>query len=454
MRPFSPEHLIAALAPYPGAPRVWVAFSGGLDSTCLLSATAAAAGRLPGALHAVHLDHGLHPDSARWAEHCLDVCEALGVPLKIDQLSIRRAPGESLEAVAREARYAALAALLGPGDLVLTAQHQDDQAETLLLALLRGSGIEGLAAMGPVSRLGPGWLLRPLLDVPRAALEAYAREEALPWIEDPSNASLAFDRNFLRRRALPLLRRRWPSASATLARSATHCAEAADLIEAQAAEALAGLGGTRPGALSIAGVAGLDPALARAAVRLWLRRRGLPLPDSAHLRRILTEVLPARSDVSPLVAWPGCEIRRFRGDLMALEPLPPPPTDLSLSWDGGVLVLPQPLGTLRRVPTGQGSEGVRGGDGAPRLRVRFGIPGQRCRTRPQGHRRALKKLFQEAAIPPWLRPYVPLVFAGDRLVAVAGVCACAGEPNADHQGCGVRWEGHPWEGLGCFSAPG
>jgi tRNA(Ile)-lysidine synthase len=454
MRPFRPEHLIAALAPFSGAPRVWVAFSGGLDSTCLLRAAAAALGRLPGKLHAVHLDHGLHPESAHWAQHSLGVCKALGVPLKIDRLSISRAPGESLEAVAREARYAALAALLGPGELVLTAQHQDDQAETLLLALLRGSGIEGLASMGPVSKLGSGWLLRPLLDVPRAALEAYAREEGLTWIEDPSNVSLAFDRNFLRRRALPLLRTRWPSASATLARSAAHCAEAADLIEAQAAGALAGLGGARPGALSIAALRPLDPALARAALRLWLRRRGLPLPDSAHLKRILTEVLPARSDANPLVAWPGCEVRRYRGDLMALEPLPPPPAGPSLSWDGGVLVLPPPLGTLRRVPTGPGAEGVTGAGGAPRFRVRFGIQGQRCRTRPQGHRRSLKKRFQEAAIPPWLRPYVPLVFAGDRLVAVAGVCACAGEPDADPQGCEVRWTGHPWEELGYFSAAG
>ncbi|MFY9976114.1 MAG: tRNA lysidine(34) synthetase TilS, partial [Chromatiaceae bacterium] len=198
----------------------------------------------------------------------------------------------------------------------------------------------------------------------------------------------------------------------------------------------------------------LDPALARAALRLWLRRRGLPLPDSAHLKRILTEVLPARSDANPLVAWPGCEVRRYRGDLMALEPLPPPPAGPSLSWDGGVLVLPPPLGTLRRVPTGPGAEGVTGAGGAPRFRVRFGIQGQRCRTRPQGHRRSLKKRFQEAAIPPWLRPYVPLVFAGDRLVAVAGVCACAGEPDADPQGCEVRWTGHPWEELGYFSAAG
>jgi tRNA(Ile)-lysidine synthase len=427
-----------------------VAFSGGLDSTCLLSAAAAVARRLPGPLEAVHLDHGLHPDSPHWAEHCKGVCKALGVPLTVRRLSIRRAPGESLEAVAREARYAALAALLNPGELVLTAQHQDDQAETLLLALLRGSGIDGLAAMRPVSALGLGRLVRPLLEIPRAALVAYAREQGLTWVEDPSNASIAFDRNFLRHRVLPVLRERWPRASATLARSAAHSAEAADLIEAQAAGALTTLWGARPGALSIPALSRLDPALSRAALRLWLRRRGMPLPDTAHLRRILTEVLPARRDANPLVAWTGCEIRRYRGDLLALKPLPLRPINGALSWDGDVLVLPASLGTLTRNPSGPPTDGSAAEDGTRSLQVRFGVEGLWCRPGPLDHRRPLKKLFQEAAIPSWLRPYVPLVFAGERLVAVAGVCPRAGQSEADRDDRGIHWTGHPWEGLGFF----
>lgn len=444
MRAFDPEHLIRALVPFLAVERVWIAFSGGLDSACLLSAAAAVANRLPGPLSAVHLDHGLHPDSTRWAEHCQRVCGALGIPLVVRRLTISRAPGASLEAAAREARYAALAALLGPGELLLTAQHQDDQAETLLLALLRGSGPDGLAAMPLVADLGPGRLVRPLLDVPRSALEAYARVQGLTWVEDPSNASPSFDRNYLRHRVLPVLRERWPAASTTLARSAGHCAEAAGLIEAHAEQSLGGLGGKHPGTLSMLALACLDPPLARAVLRLWLRRQGRPLPDTAHLGRILTEVIPARVDANPLVAWPGCEIRRFRDDLFALPPLPPRPIGWARSWDSGVLTLPVPLGTLERLPDG--------GSTAPlqRLQVRFGVAGQWCRPGGVGHHRPLKKIFQEAGVPPWLRPYVPLTFDGDRLVAVAGVCVCPEPSEPDSRICMMRWSGHPWEVLGLF----
>ncbi len=449
MRAFDPEHLVRVLAPFSGAARVWVAFSGGLDSTCLLSAAAAVRGSLPAPLAAVHLDHGLHPDSPRWAEHCRAVCSAMDIPMVTRRLAIGPIPGESLEAIAREARYTALAARLGPGELLLTAQHQDDQAETLLLALLRGSGLEGLAAMPLMSDLGPGRLVRPLLGVPRAALEAYAREQGLTWIEDPSNASLTFDRNYLRQRVLPLLRARWPAAAATLARSAAHCAEAVELIQDWAGQVLAGLGGSRPGTLSIPALRRLDPPLCRAVLRQWLRREGFRLPDSAHLGRILGEVLPARADGRPLVSWAGCEIRRYRGELFALRPLPPGPADEPLSWNGAVLELPQPLGTLALAPLERFSE-VGAGDPVRPLQVRFGVEGQWCRPSATGHRRPLKKLFQEAGIPAWLRPHVPLVFDGDRLVAVAGVCGCARQRASDSRAQRIRWCGHPWEAFGFF----
>ncbi|MGE5155518.1 MAG: tRNA lysidine(34) synthetase TilS, partial [Bdellovibrio bacteriovorus] len=320
MPAFDPEHLPALLAPFAGVPRLWIAFSGGLDSACLLHAASTVRQRLPGPLGAVHVDHGLHADSPRWSEHCRQVCDTLGVPLVIRRVAVDRAPGKSLEAAARAARYGALADRLGPGELLLTAHHQDDQAETLLLALLRGSGPEGLAAMPLVSDLGPGRLVRPLLGVPRAALEAYARDQGLSWVEDPSNRVLAFDRNFLRRCVLPILRERWPAASATLSRSAAHCAEALELVEAAAEDTLRGLAGSRFGTLSLPALGRLEPPRARAALRLWLKRLGLPRPDRAHLGRILTEVLPARADANPLVAWCGCEVRRYRGDLIAQKP--------------------------------------------------------------------------------------------------------------------------------------
>jgi len=440
MPELSPDALLPALTATPAPPRLWIAYSGGLDSHVLLHACAALRGRLGGELRAVHLDHGLHPDSPGWAAHCRGICEALEVPLTVWRLRVVVNPGDSLEAVARAARYAALAELLGPDEVVATAQHRDDQAETLLLALLRGSGVHGLAAMPACSALGAGRLLRPLLGFDRADLQAYAERHGLEWIEDPSNADPGLDRNFLRHRVLPALRGRWPAAAATLARSAGHCAEAAGLIDVAADGQLAVLAGSRPGTLSVTGLRVLEPAPARAVVRRWLAVGGFRRPDRRRLGRVLDEVLPARADADPLVAWDGCEVRRYRDDLFALAPLPAPPPEQAIAWDGiGPLALPNGLGRL--VPaTGAGA--------APSdLTVLIGSrsgPPLRCQ-RPGGPSRSLKDLFQQAGVPPWLRIHVPLLRRGGHLVAVAGVARCGESPPA------LTWEGHPWTGLGVFS---
>ena len=453
MSALDPENLVSVLAPFQGAGRVWVAYSGGLDSTTLLSAAAAVRERLPGPLWAVHVDHGLHPDSARWAAHCQTVCDSLAIPFLARRLELRAAPGESLEAVAREARYGALATLLAPGDLLLTAHTQDDQAETLLLALIRGSGVQGLAAMPTVANLGTGRLVRPLLKARRHDLERYARTLGLSWVEDPSNGELSFDRNYLRNCVMPLIRGRWPSASSTLARSAAHCAEAAAVVDKAAGEALAGLAGERPGTVSIPGLLRLDTPLRKAALRVWLRRRGFLLPDTAHLERILAEVLPARADAAPLVAWRGCEIRRYRQDLFSLSPLPPSPLGIEISWKGATLDLPNGLGTLERCRPGSAERSAT--TALRTLTVRFALSELTCRPPGTAHHRPLKKIFQEAGIPPWLRPYVPLLFDGEELAALAGVCRCErARSDKGQDGTGpvaaVRWSGHPWEALGYF----
>jgi tRNA(Ile)-lysidine synthase len=464
MSVFDPERLIRALAPFPEAGRVWVAYSGGLDSTVLLRAAAAVRERLPGALWAVHVDHGLNPDSARWAEHCQATCAGLAIPCEVRRLELSPAPGESLEAVAREARYGALATLLAPGDLLLTAHTQDDQAETLLLALIRGSGVHGLAAMPTVADLGLGRLVRPLLDARRPTLERYARALDLAWVEDPSNASLSIDRNYLRNLVMPLIKERWPAAPVTLSRAACHCAEAAAVVDQTAGESLCRLAGERPGTLSIPGLLGLAAPRRKAVLRLWLRRRGFGPPDTAHLERILSEVLRARPDADPLVAWPGCEIRRYRRDLYSMHPLPPQPRGLEIHWEGPTLDLPHGLGTLERVPEGPGAQLT--GTQLRALRVCFGVTELTCRPLGIPHGRSLKNLYQEAGIPAWLRPYVPLLFDGNDLVAAVGVCRCEpangppqsdGEPDDRPPGPpappvpAVRWSGHPWEWLGYFA---
>jgi len=438
MPTFAPEQLLPFLTSFPGARSAWVAYSGGLDSEVLLHSVASLRDRLPYEVGAVHLDHGLQPSSPRWAEQCRARCEGLGVPLRLLRVSAAAGPGESPEAAAREARYRALAGLLAPGDLLLTGHHRDDQAETFLLALMRGSGLKGLAAMPRVADLGAGRLLRPLLGLAREDLRDYAERVGLEWIEDPSNLEPAFDRNYLRHRVLPLLAGRWPACSTMIARSAEHCAEAQGLIEEVTEKALVRLAGTRAGTLSVSGLRALDAALGRALLRQWTMRLDLPPPGLSRVNRILTEVLNAGPDAQPLVTWAGCEVRRYRDDLFAMTPLPPRPPSGPRTWRAGVLELPFGLGRLElRDDSGRrlDPEHLR----HDRLQVGFGMPGLTCRPAAGGHRRRLKKLFQEAGVPSWLRPYVPLLFNRYGLVAVGDLWMCEDAPAR----CGleIRWAG-------------
>jgi tRNA(Ile)-lysidine synthase len=438
MAVFSPSGLLPALDPFPQTSRVWVAFSGGLDSSVLLQALAALREIRRLDLAAIHVDHGLSPHASAWAGHCHQVCAGLDVPLTVRRLDLRRRPGESLEALAREARYAILRQAAGPGDLVLTAQHQDDQAETLLLALLRGSGVKGLAAMPAVARLGDAWLLRPLLGYARTELLAFANAQGVQWIEDPSNGDPDFDRNFLRGQVLPVLASRWPACAASLSRSAAHCAEAQGLVEVLAAREIAQIGGSRPGTLSLAGLAAREPALQAAVLRHWISGLGLPPPNSRHLERIRGEVMKARPDRGPLVAWPGGEARRYRDDLYVMAPLPPVPGFLVLAWRRGELALPAGLGRLRLLA---GGGEVLDPDACwpSGLEARFGAAAPSCRPVGRPHHRRLKHLFQEAGIPPWLRGYVPCLFDGVQLVSVGGLWHCTRTGEA--AGPLIHWAG-------------
>lgn len=441
MPAFDPAQLVPVLAGFPHPRRCWLAYSGGMDSSVLLHALAAIRGQLPFETHAVHVNHGLHPECNAWADFCARRCDDLGVPLTLCHVDLSPLPGESIEALARERRYSTMAALMAPRDLLLTAQHQDDQAETLMLALLRGSGVHGLAGMARQADLGGGQLLRPLLDYSRDELAAYANAAGLTWVDDPSNDEQSFDRNFLRHAIFPLLRQRWPSVQRTMARSASHCGEAAYLVDRSASRQMRSLQGSTPGTLQIPGLLALDRRAAKAVLRCWIGGLGFSSPSARHLERILDEVLPAVPDAAPLVAWVGCEVRRYRERLFALPPLPSPPTDAAIIWDREVLELPSGLGCLRRAEAGRPDTA---------LEVRFRLSGLECRPGPDARRKTLKKLYQEAAIPSWLRPYVPLVFRDGELAAVAGVCAC-GVSGADADRLQVRWTGHPWEGMEFFN---
>jgi tRNA(Ile)-lysidine synthase len=342
--------------------------------------------------------------------------------------------------LARENRYAALAGLMAPGDLLLTAQHRDDQAETLLLQLLRGSGPAGLAAMPASSRFGPGWLARPLLEVSRAELRAYAERQGLRWVEDPSNRDLRFDRNFLRHQVMPLLQQRWPAATSTIARSARLSAELQVLADELAAEDLKRACGPWPGTLSVSVLRAFDSPRRRSLLRHWVRSRGGVMPGSRHLQRIEQECLQGRSDARPLVHWKDVEVRRYRDGLFLLPSSPPRERSRIIPWRGQrALPLPYGLGELVLEPAEQGISAAAWDRG--QVEVRFRRGGERCIPAGSNHHRPLKKLFQEWSIPPWQRDQIPLVYLDGQLAAVPGYLWCdpcsaaPGEPAMR-----IRWD--------------
>ena len=433
---FSPAQLLDQLAQLPPARRYWVAYSGGCDSTVLLHALASLREQLPVEVRALHVNHNLHEAAPEWAVHCHTVCEALDIPLYEVNVDARASKGESPEAAARAARYRIFSEMLQTGDGLLLAHHQDDQAETLLLQLVRGSGPRGLAAMPLHRSLGAGWLGRPMLTFSRQALSEYAAAGGLKWIDDPSNFDTEFDRNFLRQQVMPRLRERWPSVANTMARAARHQAEAAELLHQLAEEDWQHCAGPQVDTLHIATLTQLTQERQRNLLRYWINSvNTLPLPDQQRLNRILDEVIPAAEDAQPIIRWPGGQVRRYAGLLYLLAADPRPLTGC-LQWD---LTNTLELGDGQQlcVVTIRG-QGLRADlQGNANLTVRYRQGGEVCRPAGRGHQHELKKLLQEWNVPPWERSRVPLLYAGEEIAAVIGYCVC--EPyHADQQQAGLK----------------
>lgn len=424
------ERELAGRVPGWPAAAICVALSGGVDSVALLFACHRIRSAQPGLrLRALHVHHGLQPAADQWLAQCRALCARLGLPFDAVQLELAPAAGESVEAAARVARYRALRERLKPGEALLTAHHQDDQLETVLLQLFRGAGIAGLAAMPAGAPFGPGLLLRPLLGVTRAAIEDYARTQGLEGVEDPGNASARFDRSLLRREITPRLRARWPAVARAVSRSARHAAAAQELLD-QLAEMDAD-GALEPGRLQAARLAALPRLRQANLLRWWLRQNALGLPSEARLGAILDDLLPARADALPVVTWPSGEVRRFRGWLHAMPPLraaEPGPWSLA----PGERLEMAGAGTLQLTPAiGRGLSAGRF-PGPFEVRLRRG--GERLQPQGSPVEKSVTRLLREAGVPPWLRDRVPLLSSGGRLLAVgdrwiaSGAAAEATEP--------------------------
>ena len=407
----------ALAAHVPADEPIAIALSGGRDSVVLLDALAALAPERGHVLSAIHVHHGLSPHADEWQAFCEALCASRGIALMVQSVKVSRAPQTSLEGEARRERYAALAeaALVARVRFVAVAHHRDDQAETLLLQLLRGAGPHGLAAMTP-HRDDPRGVVwwRPLLDVARSQIDAYAAAERLPFVDDESNAQTRHLRNAVRHDVMPVLASVAGNPSATLARAAAHQAEAARLADDLAAiDAQGAQDGTT---LAAAAMSRLPGHRARNLLRWFLRQRGLPAPSAARLAAMVTQLGAARGDARVRLLHAGVELGVYRGRI-CVHGAPPQPFDLA--WNGEPeLALPHGTLAFGRA-TGAGIDVRRIADAPLRVRPRQG--GEQLQLAHNRPRRALKSILQDAAMPPWERLGVPLVYCGNELAAVAGI---------------------------------
>ncbi|PKM09805.1 MAG: tRNA lysidine(34) synthetase TilS [Gammaproteobacteria bacterium HGW-Gammaproteobacteria-10] len=415
--PLTPLIIASLLQREGGTGHIYLAYSGGMDSHVLLHLCQS----LPdvkGRLTAVHVHHGLQEAADAWPRHCRKIAGQLGVDfleLRVKAYPVGR---ESPEEAARNARYDALKTLLGDDDVVLLAQHRDDQLETVLLQLFRGAGLPGLSAMPEVMVLGKGRLLRPLLAVSRRAMEAYARGHGLRWVADPSNRSDEFDRNFLRNQVLPQLQQRWPALAKTVSRSARHCAEASAFIEQGAQKLLARVWREEYQALALTELRLLDRYRQQLVIRHWFKTLGLKMPSQAFVSRVLNELVDATKKNDPILYNQGFMLRRYRDELFCVAQTAANFEPHTIDWPASVdaLLLPDRR-KLQCLPAMTGIDATLWR--TAKISVRFRKGGEKIKLPKREGRHALKNLYQEAGIAPWLRPSIPLIYIDERLAAVA-----------------------------------
>lgn len=419
-----------------GCQRVLVAYSGGLDSSVLLHMLyQLMQQRSDIVVRAAYVHHGLSIHAERWAQHCMHICQQWHIPCAVLPVTVD-ARERGIEAAAREARYQALRQHLLPEEVLLTAQHLDDQSETFLLALKRGSGPAGLSAMGATGQLGANRLLRPLLGVSRAQLEDYARHYRLTWVEDESNGDARYDRNFLRLQVLPQLKQRWPSFPEAVARSARLCAEQEQLLDELLAASLESACDVE-GALAIDALLLLSEPHRFALLRRWLKVHDVAMPSREQLLHLWQDVALSRQDAEPLLQLGTIQIRRFRQRLYCIAACVNV-VGLVLPWqpEQGALTLPHRLGSLSL-----GEQGMRIRRPHPdeQVSVRFGLKGKQHIVGRSGGRSA-KKLWQEYAIPPWKREHVPILYYNEHPIAAIGVFVMReGETTADNTAWQIVW---------------
>lgn len=398
--------------------------SGGMDSVVLLHLLHALAPRFSWKISALHVHHGISRNADEWAAFCTALCAKYSVPLHIEHVDIAPLREElGIEAAARKLRHAAFAGQ--HTDFIALAHHADDQVETLLLQMLRGAGVKGVAAMAsfkPAASHSPA-TLRPLLDIPRSVLLAYARQHELLWVEDESNADDHYPRNFLRHRLLPRLEEKFPAYRDTLSRSARHFAEASGLLDELAREDAQGY--MSADALDIEKLRALSPSRSKNLLRYFLHACGAPMPHTAQIDEMLHQLLVARKSAAVCISFGGWQVRYYQNKIYVLPALGEFDHDFESPWKGEDELEWPALNTKLLFSSSQG-QGISLGKlqrAAITLRMRSG--GEKLRPHPDAATRSLKNILQESHIPPWQRERLPLLFCGEELVCVVGVAVAA-----------------------------
>ncbi|MDD5385034.1 MAG: tRNA lysidine(34) synthetase TilS [Gallionella sp.] len=455
------DRIAARLAPLlPAHSSILIGLSGGVDSVALLHLLHQFAPRFSWQLSALHVHHGISPNADAWADFCIGLCAQHAIPLHIEHVDIAPLRKHGIEAAARKLRHAAFARQAC--DFVALAHHADDQAETLLLQLLRGAGVKGAAAMPVLSLMEPlairlscqetpaeslvmskrplladredsPSLLRPLLHCSRQEILAYAAAHQLQWIEDESNADDSYPRNFLRHRVLPLLSEKFPAYRDTLTRSAQHFAEASELLDELAQQDAAQA--IHDDTLAVAALQTLNQPRAKNLLRYFMHSIGAPMPQTVQLDDMLHQLCGAREDAAVCIAYGDWQVRRYQGRVYALRALGEFDRSLVLPWHGEAeLDWPALAARLCFNQTqGVGISLVKLRHAPVTLRLRSG--GETVRPNPHAATRTLKNLLQEHHVPPWQRDRLPLLYCGEELVCIPGVAVAAEyQASADEAG--------------------
>jgi len=457
------QHTLNSLVELDDNIELIIAYSGGVDSQVLLHALTQLKQKklINNNITVCHVNHGLSDNAQRWQNFAKQECAKLSVNLIVKKVDVRSIPQQSLEALARDARYDVLKSLSDKKCLVLTGHHSDDQSETFLLALKRGAGLKGLSAMTVKTPLGQHILVRPLLNVSRQKIEDYAKTHQLTWVEDESNLDTCFDRNFIRQQIMPRLRERWPSISNTINRSASHCLAGQELLDELAEQDLTvckaaidkvGIENTDKAGLQVAKLKELSPARFNNLLRFFMAQQGCLMPSTEQVNQVRQQ-LTANEDKSPQIKVGQYVLRRFKGTLL----LTPAYADIS-DWQaqvdisnsalalGNIVVdLPDNVGKLVISANASDTQNIASQNSkaqdnrlpsislpkkAQQVTIRFCHENPTCLPHFRQHSRNVKKVLQELNVAPWQRKRIPFLYYDEVLVAAIGHFIC--QPFIEH----------------------